>query len=254
MPPATIVPTVESPPAIPFTLHVTPVPEAPEPPIVAVKSCAPSVATLALAGETAIVMLVPLVTVTLAEPLADVSAWLTAVTVTVGGDGSAPGAAYAAVSPPLDVIVPTAELPPATPFTSQVTPVFELPVTVASNCCVPPSAMVALAGSTVTVTVVEPDGGDGVEYPGGVPAFPQFVSANIARHTSTSGIARRTFHQQEIALGGNAGRVRLPLCSQGVRMSASRKARHVPHRSSDQRHRVKQGFRSERAGNCAVTI
>jgi len=240
---------------MPFTLHVTAVPEAPEPPIIAVKSCAPSVATLALAGETVIVMLAPLARVTLAEPLAAVSAWLTAVTVTVTveDDGSALGAVYIAASAPLDVIVPTVELPPATPFTSHVTLVFALPPTVAPNCCVPPSATVTLEGCTVTVTVVEPDGGDGVEYPGGVPAFPQFVSANIARHTSTSGIARSTLCRAEIALGGNAGRVRLPLYSQGVRMSASREARRVPHRSSDQRRRVKYGFKSKRAGDFVVT-
>ncbi len=233
-----MVPTVESPPEIPFTLHVTPVPDAPAPAMFAVKSCAPPVGTLALAGETVIVTLTPLVRVTLAEPLADVSAWLTAVTVTVGGDGSPTGAVYVATSAPLDAMVPDVEFPPATPFTSHVTPAFELPVTVASNCCVPPSAMVALDGCTVTVTVVAPDGGDGVVNPGGVPAFPQFVSANIARHTSTSGMARRTFHRQESALGEDAGRVRVSSRSQSVRMSASREARRVPHRSSDQRRLV----------------
>ena len=38
---------------------------------------------------------------------------------------------------PLAEIVPTVEFPPVTLFTSQVTAVFDVPVTVAVNCCVP---------------------------------------------------------------------------------------------------------------------
>jgi len=56
-----------------------------------------------------------IVTVALAD--ADVSAALTAVTVTELGDGTAVGAVY---RPPV-VIVPTVEFPFATPFTFQVT-------------------------------------------------------------------------------------------------------------------------------------
>ena len=38
------------------------------------------------------------------------------------------------------------------PVAVHVTAVFELPVTVAVNCCVPPGCMVTLAGETVTAT------------------------------------------------------------------------------------------------------
>ena len=55
-----------------------------------------------------------------------VSAALIAVMVTVAGEGILLGARY---NPPL--IVPTMELPPETPFTVQVTAVFEEFVTVA---------------------------------------------------------------------------------------------------------------------------
>jgi hypothetical protein len=72
------------------------------------------------------------VTVALADPDFVVSAWDTAVTVTVAGLGTAEGAVY---SPEVE-IVPTDEFPPVTPFTCQVTAVLEVPVTVAVNCCV----------------------------------------------------------------------------------------------------------------------
>jgi hypothetical protein len=50
-------------------------------------------------------------------------------------------------------MVPTVELPPATPFTLQLTAVFEVPVTVAVNCCCPPMVTWAVVGESVTVTV-----------------------------------------------------------------------------------------------------
>ena len=59
------------------------------------------------------------------------SAALTAVTITVVGDGNLLGARY---NPPL--IVPIMELPPGTPFTLQATAVFEEFATVAVNCLV----------------------------------------------------------------------------------------------------------------------
>ena len=40
-------------------------------------------------------------------------------------------------------------------FTSQVTAVFDVPVTVAVNCCVPLTATVADEGETLTATVVD---------------------------------------------------------------------------------------------------
>jgi hypothetical protein len=72
------------------------------------------------------------VTVALADPDFVVSAWDTAVTVTVAGLGTAEGAVY---SPEVE-IVPTDEFPPVTLFACQVTAVLEVPVTVAVNCCV----------------------------------------------------------------------------------------------------------------------
>lgn len=65
---AAIVPTVELPPAIPFTLQETLVAGLPDPEMVAVKTCAPPGGTLAVAGASE--TLRPLVSVTVAEPLA----------------------------------------------------------------------------------------------------------------------------------------------------------------------------------------
>jgi hypothetical protein len=62
------------------------------------------------------------------------SAALTAAIFTVDGDGAAEGAVY---RPELEML-PAVALPPVTPLTDQVTPVFEVPVTVAENCCVFP--------------------------------------------------------------------------------------------------------------------
>jgi hypothetical protein len=55
-----IVPIVELPPAIPFTLHVTPIFVVPE--TLAVKTCAPPDGTLAVWGETIIAIAEPLST------------------------------------------------------------------------------------------------------------------------------------------------------------------------------------------------
>lgn len=64
------------------------------------------------------------------------------------------------------MIVPTDALPPATPFTFQVTFEFEVPVTVALNVCVAPARTVAGFGVTLTLML----GGGG-----GAPGFPGFV-------------------------------------------------------------------------------
>ena len=48
-------------------------------------------------------------------------------------------------------MVPTVELPPATPFTDQVTAVLVVPVTVAVNCTLVPAGVVESVGATVTV-------------------------------------------------------------------------------------------------------
>jgi len=80
------------------------------------------------------------------------SAELTAAMFTVAGDGAVAGAVY---RPELE-IVPTVELPPVTAFTSQVTAVFDEPVTEAVNCCVCPVWIEADAGEMETETAAEP--------------------------------------------------------------------------------------------------
>src|ERR1700740_468201 len=49
-------------------------------------------------------------------------------------------------------MVPTVELPPATPATDQLTFVLELPVTAAVNCCWLPGNRFSAAGETATAT------------------------------------------------------------------------------------------------------
>ena len=88
--PATIVPTVALPPAIPFTLHATAGAKTPDPETFAVKTWPPPLGTVALSGEILTVM--SSFRVIAAEPVAAASAWLTAVTVTLGGDGRIAGA------------------------------------------------------------------------------------------------------------------------------------------------------------------
>lgn len=83
-----IVPSVALPPAIAFTLQVTPVPAAPE--TAAVKTCAAPVGTLAVDGKTETATLS--CNVTVADPLSFGLAWLTAVTVALGGLGMLAGA------------------------------------------------------------------------------------------------------------------------------------------------------------------
>jgi hypothetical protein len=93
-------------------------------------------------------------TVTALLPVAVASAELTARTVTVLELGTVAGATYM----PDELIVPVAAVPFATPFTCQVTAVFDDPATAALNDCVAPARTFALAGETVTVTL-DPEGG-----------------------------------------------------------------------------------------------
>jgi hypothetical protein len=72
----------------------------------------------------------------------------TAVTLTANGVLAVEGAVYS----PLEEMIPTVELPPATPPAFQVIAVFELPETVAVNCCVCPSCKSAVGGETETAT------------------------------------------------------------------------------------------------------
>jgi len=87
---ATIVPTVTFPPETPFTLQVTPVEAFPVPVTFAVNTCAPPAVTFTGFGETLTAM--SSINVTLADPVACPSALLTAVTVTVAGEGNVSGA------------------------------------------------------------------------------------------------------------------------------------------------------------------
>ena len=75
-------------------------------------------------------------------------------------------------------IVPTVEFPPDTPFTVQVTAVFDVPVTVALNCCVLPSSTIELGDVSVRVTDWGEGGGGAVDDP--PPPHPQRTMANPA--------------------------------------------------------------------------
>jgi hypothetical protein len=113
----------------------------------------------------------PQVIVTLALPDLEVSSVLVAVTVTMAGDGGADGAVYVAVAAPVPVlaIVPIVELPPAIPFTLQVTPVLVVPETLAVNTCAPPDGTLAVVGETlIAIGALLPT--PTLDSPGGVPA------------------------------------------------------------------------------------
>src|SRR5712692_6576914 len=112
-----------------------------------------------------------------ALPLFELSAWLVAVMLAVAGLGSFAGAVY---RPALE-IVPKVELPPGTPLTFHVAAVFEVPVTVAVNCCVLPSSTFAVEGETLT-EIACGDGGSSTEPP--IP--PQPVAQNWNREATTA--------------------------------------------------------------------
>jgi hypothetical protein len=86
---------------------------------------------------------------TIAEADFVVSATDVAVIVAEDGLGTVAGAAYR----PADVIVPQEFPTQPVPLTFQVTPVLLVPVTLAENCCCPPTASVARVGVTVTETL-----------------------------------------------------------------------------------------------------
>jgi hypothetical protein len=82
---------------------------------------------------------------------------------------------------------PANESPPTVPFTLQVTAVFEVFVTVAVNCAMPPSGTAALVGKTSTVTgrlggAGGATGGE-VENPPPFPAHP--ATANALKSSAT---------------------------------------------------------------------
>ena len=131
-------PTVPFPPADPFTLHITPVFELPVT-VAAYCEDVPSVTVVAPLRESVTVGGgggATSATIRLRETV--LSAALVAVIVTFEELGSIAGAVYK----PFVEMVPTVWFPPATPFTLQVTPLFELPVTVAAYCEDVPSVTV----------------------------------------------------------------------------------------------------------------
>jgi hypothetical protein len=140
-----MVPVAELPPWTPFTCQVTLVFVVPL--TVALNCFVLPPGKVTAAGEivtdtttTGALML----TVALAE-YAEL-ATLVAVIVTDPPDGTAAGAVYS----PEEVIVPVVELPPATPFTDHITPVFTVPETEAENCFVHPTCSTAEVGEIVT--------------------------------------------------------------------------------------------------------
>ena len=145
-----IVPRIELPPTMPFTLQVTAFEDGPAPVILAVNACPEPVETVAEIGE--IPITIPPVSVTMADPMAVLSVVLDAVTVMVGGEGIALGAVYK----PLDETVPTLAFPPATPFANHVTLLFDVPVTVAWNCCDWFRETLICVGCKTTVTTEGP--------------------------------------------------------------------------------------------------
>ena len=143
-----IVPKVEFPPLTPFTFHVTEVFVVLI--TVAVNCFVVFTRTLALAGDILMLTGGGFVIVTDALPTAGgVAALLLACTVTIAGIGAAAGAVY---NPLTESMKPTVAFPPTAPFTSQVTVVIGLPVTVAVNCFFVFAGTLALDGLTLTVT------------------------------------------------------------------------------------------------------
>ena len=84
-----------------------------------------------------------------------VSAVLVAVTLTWASVGTALGAVYT----PVELIFPTVALPPAMPFTAQVTVVTEAFLTVALNFSQRPVLIAAEAGVMLTITAGGGGGG-----------------------------------------------------------------------------------------------
>ena len=128
-------------------------------------------------------MLIPMSLVMASCAVADFveSAWLVAVTCTIGDEGRSPGAVYT----PDVVIVPLDALPPATPFTLQVTLVLVVFVTVAVNVWELPSRTEPLVG--VTVTLVDEGGGrGGGASDSGLPPPQPSSPANAGRSSKTS--------------------------------------------------------------------
>lgn len=134
-----------------------------------------------MAAPGAIEIPTSLVTVICAVADFELSATLVAVTCTADGDGRSAGAEYT----PSAEIVPSALVPPATPFTAQVTRVSVVLLTVALNACVAPSRIVPLAGVTLTTTEAGAGGGGA----GGAAAEPPPQPEISARPTARARLA-----------------------------------------------------------------
>lgn len=119
---------------------------------------------------------------TLLVPLALESAAERAATVIVLGFGRVAGAVYR----PDALIVPVVALPPATPFTDQLTAVCVVPVTVAEKNCVAPARTFAALGATLTVI-----GGGGVVFDFVTPA--QLTKTRISTIASPMSARRICF-------------------------------------------------------------
>jgi hypothetical protein len=143
--------------------------------------------------------------VTALVPVAVASAELTARTVTM----LEPGTAFGAVYMPDELIVPAAALPPATPFTCQVTEVFVDPVIDALNDFVAPARTSALAGETVTVTRDPEGGGLGLEVDEllVVPVHPARV-ATASRNTNSNGCRKTEFLNFSISMSTDSAAIR----------------------------------------------
>jgi hypothetical protein len=149
---------------------------------VAVNVCCPPAGSVTVEGVTAraAVGVDGAVTVTPALAVFVVSAWAIALTVTVAGVGTTFGAVYT----PVVEIKPTVVVPPATPFTCQVTAVLVLFVTVAVNCCVWLVVTDAESGEIVIVTSVLEE----------LLPPPHAVKTVNSAHTTTDEIARFIHH------------------------------------------------------------
>lgn len=136
---------VALPPVTPFTCQFA-LGTGMAPTVVTVNCCVAPASTVTELGDT--LKAEGMVTVTEADAEAVVSACETAVTMVVAGFGTVDGAVYT----PVDEMVPTAALPPAVPFTCQVTAVFVVLATDAMNCSELPAGTFAEAGEIVTLT------------------------------------------------------------------------------------------------------
>ena len=132
-----------------------------------------------------------------------VSACDTALTDTLAGFGTCAGAVYA----PEVVIVPLVELPPATPFTCQVTAVFVDPLTVAWKASGWPTTTVADVGVIETLTPLPVFPPPELELPP-LPSPLQPATRTAAKHVKKRALPPRIPHLDE-----NRSLFRLPCAS-----------------------------------------